>query len=61
MKNALSFGIQTKLLFKAYSKVTATPALWGAESREPHGSYHGPTCLIVEERGGSICAGIPAT
>lgn len=47
MENPLSFGIQTKLLFKAYSKFTATPALWGAESSEPHGSYHGQTCLIV--------------
>lgn len=47
MENPLSFGIQTKLLFKAYSKFTASPALWGAETSEPNGFYHGPTCLIV--------------
>ena len=60
MENPLSFGIQTKLLFKAYSKFTATPASWGAGSSEPHGSYHKQTCLIVEMCG-PICAGIAAT
>ena len=59
MENPLSFGIQTKLLFKVYSKLIATPASWGTGSSEPHGSYHEQTCFTVEMCG-PICAGIAA-
>ena len=50
-----------KLLFKAYSKFTTTPASWRTENSESHGSHHRQTCVIVEEMCRTICVGISNT
>lgn len=61
MKNALSLEFRQNYFLKPIPRLLPLQPCGGAETREPHGSYHGPTCLIVEERGWPDCAGIPAT